>query len=284
MLHVFEHSLIDSLKVLGVALIIYIILSFIEDKISKALTKSNKLSPLIGSSVGLIPQCGISVVASDLYLKKHITIGTLLAVFIGCSDEALPILLSRPDKYGFLIALILIKMLAGFILGFTVDLIITKKELKKAEGNDIHIGCCHHEIDNDEENKLHKHLIHPILHSIKIFIYVFVITFLFGLLIHLIGEDNILSFLQTNKYLSPLFSTIIGIIPNCASSVLITELFLLDGINFGALVAGLCMNAGLGLVILLKEKKDIKNTLLIITILFIYSLFIGYITSIIIGF
>lgn len=282
MLHVLEHSLIDSLKVLLVAFILYILLSFFEEKITKVLTKSKKLSPLIGSAIGLLPQCGISVVASDLYLKRHITMGTLLAVYIGCSDEAIPMLLSHPDKIGYLIGLILIKIIAGFILGFTVDLIVTKKENNQTEQIEHdHSGCCGH---NHNSNKWHKHLIHPLIHSLKIFVYVFAITFLFGALIHLIGEDKILSFLQANKYLSPIFSTIIGTIPNCASSVLITELFLIEGISYGALISGLCMNAGLGLVILLKSKKDIKNTLLIIAILFIYSIILGYIFSFIFGF
>ena len=280
--HVLLHALIDSLKVLGIAFVFNIILSFFEGKISKLLSKNSKVSPIIGSAAGLIPQCGISVVAADMYIKEHITAGTLLAIFFACSDEALPLLFTDVNKMIYVLPLLLIKLIFGFILGCTVDFIIRKKEIKEFE-NEVHVGCCHHHIDDEEENKWHKHLLHPFLHSSKIFIYVLIINAIFGTIIHFIGEDVISNFLNTNQYLSVILSGIIGIIPNCSSSVIITELFLSGGLNFGALIAGLCVNAGLGFMYLFKNKESRKAGLKLLGVLFLYSVSIGYITLFIVN-
>ena len=257
MLDLLIDALLDSLKVLGFSFIIYFILSFFEDKISHLLQHHKRVSPIIGAAAGLIPQCGISVVASDLYLKEHITIGTLFAVFFACSDEALPILISDINK--------------------AIDLMVkNKKDEIELDEEEIHIGCCHHEIDH-ETSKLMTHLVHPLLHSLKIFIYVLIVNIIFSLIVYFIGEKNIVSFLSTNPYLTPIFAAIIGIIPNCASSVLLCEVFISGGIPFGALFTGLCMNAGLGLVYLLKNKKSWKSILILEGYLLITSVVLVYI-------
>lgn len=277
MWHILFHSLIDSLKVLVVAIIFNIILSFFEGKISKVIGKQNKFSALLGSTSGLIPQCGISVVAADMYVKEHITAGTLLAIFFACSDEALPLLFTESSKIIYVLPLILVKVVFGFILGFTVDLIIRKKELKEVE-DEVHVGCCHHHIDDEKEDVWHKHLLHPFIHSLKIFTYVFLINVIFNSIIYCVGEDIIGDFLNTNEYLSVLLSAIIGIIPNCSSSVIITELFLNGGLSFAALISGLCVNAGLGIMYLFKNKESSASGFKLLAILFLYSLVIGYLT------
>ncbi len=277
MLDLLIDALLDSLKVLGFSFIIYFILSFFEDKISHLLQHHKRVSPIIGAAAGLIPQCGISVVASDLYLKEHITIGTLFAVFFACSDEALPILISDINKAIYVIPLLLMKIIFGFGFGYLLDLIVkNKKEEIEIDEEEIHIGCCHHEIDH-ETSKLMTHLVHPLLHSLKIFIYVLIVNIIFSLIVYFIGENNIVSFLSTNPYLTPIFAAIIGIIPNCASSVLLCEVFISGGIPFGALFTGLCMNAGLGLVYLLKNKKSWKSILILEGYLLITSVVLGYI-------
>ncbi len=299
-IHILEHSLIDSLKVLGFAFIIYVILSFLEGKITNLLKKHKGINPILGASAGLIPQCGISVIAADLYLKKHITMGTLVAVFFACSDEALPILLSDHTKALWIIPLLLIKLVMGFSIGYLVDLFIDKRQEHlehvhneeehhphehQHEGEDesmkdmdnVHVGCCHHHIEEDE-SKLKVHLLHPFIHSLKIFIYVFAVNILFGLIIHWIGgEDVLISFLSKNEALAPIVSAVVGLIPNCASSVLITEIFLLDGLPFAGLVSGLAVNSGLGLVYLIKNRKSIKDVLIILGILFTSAVAVGYI-------
>ena len=289
--HIIKHSLIDSLKVFIVVFIFYIILSFVETQISKRLDKTNRFAPLFGAVSGLIPQCGVSVVAADLYVKKHITTGTLLAVFIACSDEALPIMLSDSQKFYMVIPLIISKFIIAFSVGYLFDCCFKnenayvhdhKKHCHHEET--IHIGCCHHEIDNEKSNKISRHLIHPFLHSLKILGYVLIINFIFTTLVELIGETEIATFLQTNKYLSPIFAVLIGLVPNCVSSVIISELYLLGGIGFGATLAGLSANAGLGIIFLFKNSKERKKALMIILTLIVVSLTIGYITSLILQF
>ncbi len=277
MLEVFLDALKDSAIVLAVAFVIHVLLSFFEDKIVHMFEHHKKVSPLIGATAGLIPQCGISVVASELYLKEEITMGTIFAVFFACSDEALPILLSSGKNALYALPLIGIKFIGGFLVGLLIDLIVKKSVEKESVTVSQELtGCCGHHIHAEAESPIHEHLVHPLLHSLKIFAYVLVVNMAFGTLIYFITEERILSFLSQAKWLTPLVSVIVGLIPNCASSVLLTELFLLGGLPFGALFTGLAVNAGLGLVYLLKNKKAIKDVLILESTLIVTSLLFGY--------
>ena len=294
---IFLDSLLDSLKVLAIAFVMYFLLSFVEDKISDVLGKKNHFSPLVGASLGIIPQCGVSVVAANLYLAHHITMGTLIALFISCSDEAVPILFSSTDVDQLLsiVYILGIKFILGFVVGFIVDFCLYKK--KKAVEEHVHDdcdhdfenveieGCCHHHMGNgSHDKKLMRHFVHPLLHSIKIFLYCLLINVIFGYIIYLVGEENIAVFLSKFKYFSPIISTLVGMIPNCASSVLITETYLAHGIGLGATIAGLSINAGLGLVFLFKRRENVKESFTILGILLLTSIFAGYILSIFFGF
>ena len=337
MLEVFLDALKDSAIVFAFLFVVYIGLSFLEPKLARALEKSHKWSPLLGVSFGLVPQCGFSVLAADLYQKKHITIGTLVGVFIAASDEAIPIFLSNvdnPKKMLMILPLLAIKFLVGLGVAYLLDFIF-RKQIKETVDHQVdckceqiqHIGCCGHEIDDhDEEHEhldhdhehhdhehdhgitedkererlgsfehekeekskkkitkefLHRHLEHPFIHSLKIFAYIFVINMIFGTIIYYVGEDKIMNFLSGNKFLAPLFSVIIGFIPNCASSVIISDLYLLGGISFGACVGGLCVNAGLGLFVLLKNVKNVKENLVVVGSLLLTGLTVGYAASLI---
>lgn len=277
-------TLIDSLKIFGLALAIYLLLSFFEGKIARLLEKGKKYGPFFGSLAGAIPQCGIAVIGSDLYLKRHLTLGTLIAIFLSTSDEAFPILLGDfSGKWYVAFAVLGIKILAGTLFGFLVDLLFHRNEkavdehlehCQEEEG--IHIGCCGHEIEEEHESAWHEHLVHPLLHSLKIFLYSYVISFLFGLLVLGVGEEALSGFLSSNVYFSPLAASLIGLIPNCASSVLLSNLYLEGALPFGALLAGLAMNAGLGTVYLFKKKENWKEGFLIIGLLLFFSLVLGY--------
>lgn len=282
LLHVLEHALIDSLKVFILVFVLYFALSFVENYISKKLSSNNKVSPFFGSLLGLIPQCGISVAASDLYIKRKITVGTLVAVFLACSDEAIFILLAS-EKFLTVFPLLFIKLVVGFISGMMIDSFILRKQKLKKDNEEV-VSCAHHHEHHHHDSKLKHNFKHTLLHSIEILIYVFIVNFIFGLLIELLGEAKLIIFLQNNKYLAPLFSSIIGVIPNCASSVVLSELYIINGLSFGALLSGLLMNAGLGLVYLFKKKENLKMNINIIVIMFIISLIIGYLTCLINGF
>ena len=241
---------------------------------------NKKTATLFGSLFGLIPQCGTSVLGADIYLKRYITIGTLIAIFLSCSDEAIIVMLSRMnEKTIIVLPLIASKFVIGFVVGLLVDLIYRKQKINE-EYHEDHQCHQHHE----ENTNLHRFLIHPLIHSLEIFVYVFLINVGLGLIIAGVGEENFSNFLTTNRYLAPLFASIIGLIPNCASSILISELYMTNSLSFGALLAGLLVNSGLGMMILLKSKNTFKETLLIIGICFVTAILSGYICCLIAGF
>lgn len=274
-------ALKDSALVLAFVFVFHVLLSFIEDKLSNFLTKNHKIAPLFGSLFGIIPQCGTSVLAADLYIQKYISMGTLAAVFLSCSDEALIVLLTHPGpKTIMVLPLIGSKFLIGFLIGFIVDLVNKKQVVVDSTEELKDVTCEPHHHDHDKV-KLHKHLLHPLIHSLQIFIFVFVINAALGLIIASVGEETFINFMISNRYLTPLFASIIGMIPNCVSSVLISELYISNALPFGALLAGLLINAGLGMMVLLKNKSTIKDTLIILSICFASAVFFGYIASVI---
>ena len=275
-------SLKDSLLVFAFVFLFHVILSFIETPVSNFLIKRKNTSPIFGSLFGLIPQCGTSVVAADLYIKKYITVGTLIAVFLSCSDEALLVLLTAwNEKTLMIFPLIGLKLAAGIIFGLLIDLIIRHQRIEEVDHIEEEKECHTH---HHENTPAHAHLIHPLFHAIKIFVYVFVINLALGLIIGFVGVDNFASFMNTNRYLAPLFASVIGLIPNCASSVAITELYLSGTLSFGALFAGLLVNSGLGIMVLIKEQKNLVKTLQIVGICFLIAVSLGYLTCLISGF
>ena len=277
-------SLKDSALVFVFVLLIHVLLSFFEHRLANFLSKHKKIGPLFGSLFGLIPQCGTSVMGADLYIKKYITMGTLVAIFLSCSDEAFIAILTSGhwDKALMVLPLIGLKFAIGFGIGLLTDIIFKKKEeVVEVDNVDEEETCHQHHTHN---TPIHKHLVHPLIHALEIFAYVLVINLALGFLIGFIGEDRFASFLQTNRYLTPLFSSIIGLIPNCASSLLLSELFIQGNLSFGAILSGLLVNAGLGMMVLLKNRHGVKNLPWILLICFVVSIIAGYVTCLIIGF
>ena len=276
-------ALKDSALVFAFVLLIHVLLSFIEKSLSEFLIKRKKTGVVFGSLFGLVPQCGTSIMGADLYIKKYITIGTLTAIFLSCSDEALISILAsgKGDKMLMVLPLIGLKFAIGVGVGLLTDLIFRHQELKEDEVVIEEETCHTHHVHN---SPIHKHLVHPLIHSLEIFAYVLVINLALGFLIGFIGEERFASFLMTNRYLTPLFSSIIGLIPNCASSLLLAELFIEGNLSFGAILAGLLVNAGLGFTVLLKNRKSVKNVPWILLICFLTAISAGYITCLIVGF
>lgn len=276
-------ALKDSALVFLFVFIFHLILSFIDYKFANFLVKRKKSAPMFGSMFGLIPQCGTSVLGADLYLKKYITIGTLTAIFLSCSDEGIIVLLSSMDgsKMIMILPLIALKFSIGFLVGMIVDIIYNKQKIEQVDEVKEEKECHVHHHENDS---FHKHFIHPLIHSIEIFVYVLIINLILGFTIGLIGEEKFASFMTSNRYLTPLFSSIIGVIPNCSSSLLITELFVDNNLSFGAMLAGLLMNSGLGTMVLFRHFKECKNVLYILLICFSVSLIAGYTVCLLFGF
>ena len=285
---IFLDALIDSLIVLAVLVPVNILIAVIEPRLAGRIRLKGRLAPLVGVTVGLFPQCGFSVVATDLYQKRHITVGTLLGVYLATSDEALPIFLSAGEKALDILPILAFKFAIGLIVGYTADLVCTKSRARvenhAAECEhepEIHIGCCGHNIEEDEQKSEHDHseceepcgeekelaaknrastlrqyLLHPLEHSARTFLYIFVINLIFGVIIHFVGEDALMEFLSSNRYVAPLFAVIVGAIPNCASSVVISDLYLMGGLGFGATLGGLLMNAGIGFAVLFRSSSE----------------------------
>lgn len=275
-------ALKDSVLVFAFVFLFHVILSFIETPVSNFLVKRKKAAPIFGSLFGLIPQCGTSVVAAELYIKRYITLGTIISVFLSCSDEALIVLIAHWNERSLAIfPLIGLKLVTGIIIGMLIDLIMRHQKIDEVDQIEEEKECHTH---HHENTPAHAHLIHPLIHSIKIFIYILIINITLGTLIGFITEERFADFMLTNRYLTPLFSAIIGLIPNCASSLLITELYVTGSISFGALFAGLLVNSGLGMMVLIKNKKNIKSALFIILFCFIIAIAFGYLTCLVNGF
>ena len=300
-------ALIDSAKILPILLVVYFLIEFLEyyygSKIKKSKLLKGKTSPVFGALFGSIPQCGFSIVATDLYSKKSLSIGALVAVYIATSDEALPLMISDPSKILYLLLLIGVKIVIGIAAGYLAMLMFSrlfkKKEVAKlsieqkeirTEANDElnhekdnhnhhekhehndHIGCCSHDLND------HKHYNwkHPLIHSIKIFVIILIVNLIMGTILYFVGEDKISEFLTSNYVFQPLFAVIVGLIPNCAASVVLTELFMLGSLSFGSLVAGLSVNAGLAMLFLFRQNKNIKENLSIVAFCLLFSLAFGY--------
>lgn len=274
-------ALLDSVKVLPFLLIAYIIIEIVERYASAKMQKalSGKSAPLFGSLFGLVPQCGFSVVATDMFSKRMITMGTLIAVYIATSDEAIPLMLANPESAKMLLPLLIIKFVFAVVVGYMLDLILRNKILNKEDITekleDSHTGCCNHEIEKRFDWK--DLILHPVLHSLKIFVYILIFNIIFGLLIMWVTEEALIGFLQSSSIFAPFVAGLIGLIPNCASSVILTELFIMNGIGFGALVTGLCVNAGLAMVFLFKYNKNQKQNIFIVSLLYTLSVALGYI-------
>lgn len=283
MLDAILDAIIDSLKLLPFLFITYLLMELLENKASdkslKVIKKSGKLGPILGSLLGIVPQCGFSAAAASLYAGKIISIGSLIAIFLSTSDEMLPILISSAAPINLIIKILLIKLIIGIIFGVIIDFIFRKKNDTSIGEDKIHI----HDICEDEHCHCNEDgiLKSSIKHTLHIFIYVFIIVLAITILINIIGEDAIASIMTKTNILGPFVSSLIGIIPNCASSVIITQLYLKDMITFGSLIAGLLMNSGIGMLILFRLNKSKKENLFILLTLFVISIISGIVIDLI---
>ena len=267
MLEIISETLIDSIKLLPFLFITYLIMEYIEHKTSKkvknTIKKSGKFGPAVGSILGIFPQCGFSVSATNLYAARVITLGTLIAVYLSTSDEMLPIFISEAVSISVILKILGIKLIIGIIAGFSIDFILRLRNKTNVEEEKI-IDLC---------EKEHCHCEHGIIksalkHTINIFAFIIIISLIINILINFIGEDVIANFLQNKPIIGPIISGIIGLIPNCASSVIITQMYLENVISVGTLISGLLVGAGVGLAVLFKINKGVKENIKIITLLY----------------
>ena len=304
LIHAFTHAVKDTLALLPWLIVIYVAIELIENKTDLSSSKrlQGKGAPLIGAATGLIPQCGFSVMAAKLFEQRYITIGALFAIFLSTSDEAFIILLSDGVGARYLLPLFVSKIVLGALVGYGVDAVLgwigkaetlrqkpvfdsektpaTVHEIfmrgyleeRLSQGECVSCGKPH-----DASRPVFTYVITPLLHALKVAGFIFLVNFSLGYLIELVGETAFSEFMQKNLFLQPFLTSAIGLIPNCASSVVITETFLMGGISFGSCLAGLCANAGLGFVVLLKNTKKWKRNIAMIAFSYAVAVVIGVI-------
>ncbi len=277
MLDILLDTFLDSLKLLPFLLITYLLMEYLEHKSLKSNTKlmekSGKLGPLWGSILGVLPQCGFSVASSNLYVSRVISLGTLISIYLSTSDEMLVVLLSKSVSIKIILLLVILKVLVGMFFGFLIDFLFRKKnnnfDSELCEREDCHCGS--------------NIFTSSIKHTFNTYIFILGVTFLFNVLTSFVSMDKVSLFLRNFSFLTPFILGVIGLIPSCASSVIITELFLDNVISLGSALAGLFANSGVALAVLFRNNKNRKENFLILGILYIISVVSGIIINIIIG-
>ncbi len=299
------HAVEDTLPLLPWVLGLYILIELLENKadFSKVHKFGGKLGPLAGSAAGLIPQCGFSVMAAKFFERKYITVGTLLAIFMATSDEAFILMLGSGEGAVWVLPMLAVKMGVGILVGYGVDGLLrlvgrgqvcvempltasgTPRSVQEyfidryLQDKETDVNCsCGRRHENESPWK--NYLWYPLLHTLRVAAFIFLVNFVLGSIIHSVGEEQFANFMRSNRFLQPFVAAGIGLIPNCASSVVLTETFLSGAITFGTCAAGLCANAGMGFVVLLKNARKWKRNVALIAVCYAVAVVVGLILNI----
>ncbi len=266
--HVFVHAVTDTAKMLPFLFAAYLLIEWLErsrsGRMEALLAKGGRFGFVPAALLGCVPQCGFSAMAANFYGSGVVTLGTLLAVFVATSDEAVPVMLAQPQSYRWILPLIAAKLLWALAVGFLFDVVLRRvlpASLRGGyRGSAAEVNCHNHE----EEDKL---WLAALKHTVSIFLTVLLFTFLFGLVVELAGEDTIRRLLAGLGPAQPLLAALFGLIPNCASSVLLTQLFLDGQVSFGSLFSGLTANAGIGFTVLFRANRSLRQNLFIVLLM-----------------
>ena len=261
-------TLFDTLKIIPFLFVAFLLIEYIEHKLKnkKILKDTGKYGPFFGAILGGIPQCGVAAAATNLYITRIISLGTLMSVYLATSDEMIPIMLSENVSITFVIKIVLLKVLIGMLFGFIIDLIYSKK-------NKANYHLC------DEEHCHCKNNIYisSIKHTLNIAIIILIINLILNTLFYF-GEENILNtLLLQNTYFGSFVTSLLGLIPNCGASVIITELYLNEAITLGSLIGGLLTGAGVALIVLFKNNNNLRENLTILGLLYLLGSISGFI-------
>lgn len=268
MLNVITDTLVDAVKLLPFLFVTYLLMEYIErksgDAMSRAVKKAGHFGPLIGGVLGVFPQCGFSAAASNLYAGRVISMGTLIAIYLSTSDEMLPILISEKADVMLILKILAMKAIIGIIFGFITDAAVHIFK-KDSTGPDIGSLCEREHCSCDEEEGI----VRPALvHTVHIFAFVIIITFAINILMEFMGENVLRSLISGCPVVGEMIAGLIGLIPNCAASVVITQLYLEGLLPLGSMMTGLLVSAGVGLLVLFRVNKDVKENLSIVAVLY----------------
>lgn len=267
-------TLLDALKLLPFLFITFLLMEYIEHKFNKKsknkITKAGKLGPVFGSLLGAIPQCGFSVMATNLYATRIISVGTLISIYLSTSDEMLPILISEGANITAILQILILKIMIGMISGFMIDFILRKS--KKKKDYEIKDFCLEEHCDCE-----HSIIKSTVKHTLNILLFIIIVTFILNLGFDYLGEEKISKLFLKNSFFSPFISSLIGLIPNCGASVILTELYLNGVISFASAISGLLTGSGVALIILFKVNKSQKDNIKILITLYLIGSLSGVI-------
>ena len=278
MLDVILDTLVDGVKLIPFLFLTYLAMEYIEHKTTaktkNTIKKSGKLGPLVGGILGAFPQCGFSTAGSNLYAGRVITLGTLISIYLSTSDEMLPVFLSEKVPMSTILSMIAVKAVIGMVAGFIIDFVIRIRKSSQEQDFTSKIG---HMCDHDHCH-CDKSIVKSALnHTLTIFAFILVISFLLNTAVFFVGEDSIAGIILDRPVLGSILSGIVGLIPNCAASVVITQLYVEGVISIGATMSGLLVGAGAGLIVLFKENRDIKENIKIVALLYAIGVACGII-------
>lgn len=273
MLDYLQDSLLDTVKLLPYLFVTFLVLELLEHKFSKktekVLSESKKYGPIVGGILGGLPQCGFSSMAAGLFSSGVITMGTLIAVFLSTSDEMLPIMISEKVDISLVLKIIGFKIIIGIIVGFIIDFFYKKGK------EHIHDLC--------EQDHCHCEdgvFLSTMKHTLKTGFFILIANFLLNFIIGQIGEEHLEEFLLQKNILTYFSASLIGLIPNCASSVVLTQLYLSKLLSIGNLLSGLLTGSGLGILLLFKNNQNKKENMMILGIIYFVGVFVGILVDI----
>ena len=280
-IHIIEHTLIDSLKLVPFLFLTYLAMEYLEhkagDKVVRMVHKAGKAGPLVGAVAGAAPQCGFSAAASNLYAGRVISLGTLIAIYLSTSDEMLPIMISEKQPMDLIVKILLAKIVIGMIAGFVIDFVFLGKNQNHEEEHEHIHEMCEHDHCHCEESILRSAL----SHTLQITLFIIVITFALNLVLHFIGEDALAQLILNRPVLGPVLAGVVGLIPNCAASVAVTQLYLSGALSVGAMMSGLLTGSGVGLLVLFRENHNKKESLAILGLLYMIGVFAGIVIELV---
>lgn len=268
-------TIIDSIKIIPFLFFTYLLMEYIEhqtsDKFKKAIKNSGKIGPIWGSLLGAFPQCGFSTAASSLFSTRVITVGTLISIYLSTSDEMLPIFISEKVSIKIILGTIGIKILIGMIAGFVTDIFLSNYILTKKQLITIDKMC---ETDHCHcERSIFKS---SLKHTVQILIFIVIISFALNTAIYFVSEEVLSNFILDKMIIGSVLAGIVGLIPNCAASVVVTQLYLSNIISFGSMMSGLLVGAGVGILVLFRaNRKRVKENIKIVATLYVFGVLAG---------
>lgn len=291
-IHVLEHSFWDTLELVPFLLVTYLAMEAIEHsagaRVQAAVERSGKAGPVVGAVLGALPQCGFSAMAATLYAGRVVTAGTLVAVILSTSDEMVPVFLAHQEPLTRMLSIVGAKVAAGIVVGLLVDVALRLRHRGGDGRLHIHELCerehCHCDDGDHDHGHGHGHgrwaiLRSALVHTVQVTFFIFVVTFVFGLLIELVGQDALGALLANHPVRATFLAALVGLIPNCGASVAITELYLDGVLSAGPMLAGLLASGGVGLLVLWRTNADVRQNVAITAFVYVVAVVIGLVAG-----